>query len=311
MKRFFSLLLITSMALSLSACKLFHFHSYNAATCTEPRTCTGCGKTEGEALGHAYSVLSTSASCTEGGSHVHTCSRCGHSFIDNETEALGHTEGEWITETEATCQIEGTKKCCCKTCGELLSTETIPITDHLDEYGKCKFCGKVLDSYRALACYVKNNSRYNKDTKEHYLYSETAEGTVYIYTNETAETLRFEHVKTDGELLIVSALQLEKGNDSHKANLSIDSLGSAADESKTETAYGTLDAKNFNLPTEPTFSSYYPEFLREFADANYSSPSLEALMGECTHQLLTEISKLLKNLSMGVTLSALGFANYS
>lgn len=311
MKRFISLLLIASMALSLSACKLFHFHSYNAATCTEPRTCTGCGKTEGEALGHAYSVLSTAATCTEGGRHVHTCARCGDSFIDNETEALGHKEGEWVSETEATCQNEGTKKCYCATCGELLSTETVPPTDHFDEYGKCKFCGKVLDNFKALTCYVKNNSRYNKDTKEHYLYSETANGTVYIYTNEAAEALRFELIEAKDGNRTVTALQFEKDSTSHKVSLSLTPLDSTAESTAEETAYGILDAKAFNHPTEPTFSSFYPKFLRGFTDAYYSSPSLEALMSECAHELLTELSALLKTLSMGVTLSDLGFVNYA
>lgn len=29
-----------------------HHHEWKEATCTEPKTCTGCGETEGEALGH-------------------------------------------------------------------------------------------------------------------------------------------------------------------------------------------------------------------------------------------------------------------
>ena len=38
-------------------------HSYSAATCTNPKTCTGCGKTEGTALGHSTGGVK--------------CSKCG------------------------------------------------------------------------------------------------------------------------------------------------------------------------------------------------------------------------------------------
>ena len=48
MKRFsITLLLLALMLLSACGCK----HTFSAATCTEPETCTACGETNGEALG--------------------------------------------------------------------------------------------------------------------------------------------------------------------------------------------------------------------------------------------------------------------
>ena len=52
-KQLISLLLITAMALTLCACG--HQHTWVEATCTEPKTCSECGETEGEALGHQFS----------------------------------------------------------------------------------------------------------------------------------------------------------------------------------------------------------------------------------------------------------------
>ena len=54
-------------------------HSYSSATCTEPKTCSICSKTDGNPLGHLYS----SATCTK----PRICSIC------NKTDgsALGHT----------------------------------------------------------------------------------------------------------------------------------------------------------------------------------------------------------------------------
>jgi len=66
-------------------------HEWVEATCIAPKTCTRCGKTEGEALGHSVPTLS----CTEGGK----CERCG-----KEVEALGHLTPNLSCTTGDTCQ---------------------------------------------------------------------------------------------------------------------------------------------------------------------------------------------------------------
>ena len=68
-----------------------HVHSYSDATCLLPATCTGCGLTEGEALGHSIE----GATCTTAG----TCSVCGETAGD----PLGHS-----------CDFKGI----CTVCGE-------------------------------------------------------------------------------------------------------------------------------------------------------------------------------------------------
>ncbi len=50
MKKAFALFLILSL-IFLSGCG--HEHSWQEATCTQPRTCSECGETEGEPLGHS------------------------------------------------------------------------------------------------------------------------------------------------------------------------------------------------------------------------------------------------------------------
>ena len=50
MKKAFALFLILSLFL-LSGCG--HEHSWQEATCTQPKTCADCGETEGEPLGHS------------------------------------------------------------------------------------------------------------------------------------------------------------------------------------------------------------------------------------------------------------------
>lgn len=50
MKKAFALLLVLSLVF-LSGCG--HEHSWQEATCTQPKTCSECGETEGEPLGHS------------------------------------------------------------------------------------------------------------------------------------------------------------------------------------------------------------------------------------------------------------------
>ena len=75
-------------------------HNMSEATCTEPATCTACGYTEGEALGHNMSE----ATCTEPA----TCTACGYT----EGETLGHNM------SEATCTEPST----CSNCGLTVGT---------------------------------------------------------------------------------------------------------------------------------------------------------------------------------------------
>jgi hypothetical protein len=93
------------------------------ATCTEPKTCSVCGATEGNALGHSWNV----ATCTE----PKTCAVCG----TTEGNPLGHT---WA---DATC----TEPKSCSVCG---TTEGIPKGHEWQaatctEAKKCVVCGET------------------------------------------------------------------------------------------------------------------------------------------------------------------------
>ncbi len=99
-------------------------HEWKEATCTEPKTCTKCDKTEGEALGHTW----VEATCSE----AKHCSVCGQT----EGEPLAHT---WV---EATC-AEAKH---CSVCGE---TEGEPLEHTLTEANyqqaaTCEVCGETV-----------------------------------------------------------------------------------------------------------------------------------------------------------------------
>ena len=134
---------IVSLVLYAALFSGCHEHSWIDATCTEPRTCSECSETEGEALGHVWNE----ATCTE----PETCSRCG----TTKGKALGHEYGEWITIREATLSEEGEKSRICSLCGfeEIVSIPVISNAEaeevllSAEEYMKN---GNLIDAKTAL-----------------------------------------------------------------------------------------------------------------------------------------------------------------
>jgi len=111
-------------------------HKYQDATCTKPKTCSDCGHEEGETAEHDW----LDATCTK----PQTCAVCGleegevieHEWQEatctepktcaqcglTEGEELGHTRGEW-TETVAPTLVEGgTEELHCTVCDEELDS---------------------------------------------------------------------------------------------------------------------------------------------------------------------------------------------
>lgn len=112
-------LLALAMVLSMTACG--HQHTWSDATCTTPKTCSECGKTEGEVLAHDWQEATCAA--------PRTCSLCK----ETEGEALPHT---W---EEVTCAAPKT----CSVCGET-EGEALPHTLTEANYQSpavCTVCG--------------------------------------------------------------------------------------------------------------------------------------------------------------------------
>ena len=52
----------------------------------------------------------TAATCTEGGYTLETCKNCGDTKKTNETEAVGHDDGEWKMTAEAQLGVAGSRE---------------------------------------------------------------------------------------------------------------------------------------------------------------------------------------------------------
>ena len=105
-------------------------HEWKQATCTEPETCDRCGDTKGEALGHDVTSWETvkKATCTHKGKREGACTRCGE-IQTRTTKRKDHTFGDWATVKEATCTEEGVSKRTCTACGKE-ETKSIAMVDH-------------------------------------------------------------------------------------------------------------------------------------------------------------------------------------
>ena len=96
----------------------------------EVRTCGRCGNVETretEPLGHEYEAEIVEPACTEGGYTLYECVRCGDGYRDDETEALGHSYGEWETVSPAECESGGEEIRTCGRCGNVEMRETEPL----------------------------------------------------------------------------------------------------------------------------------------------------------------------------------------
>ena len=93
----------------------------------------GGGMKLAASVNHAHKYVSevTEPTCTEGGYTTHTCSRCGDSYTDSETQAAGHTPGAAVKENVVEPQIgkAGSYEAVvrCTKCGAEISRETVTV----------------------------------------------------------------------------------------------------------------------------------------------------------------------------------------
>ena len=116
--------------------KIGNWYVTKNASCTEDgqerRDCQNCDHYETrviEATGHDYKSVVTDPTCTEQGYTTHTCSVCGHSYVDSYVNPTGHKFGNWTVVKAATCTEDGTERRDCANCDHY-ETRTVEATGH-------------------------------------------------------------------------------------------------------------------------------------------------------------------------------------
>ncbi len=99
-----------------------HIHIWTDATCTDPKTCSACSETEGDALGHNF---------VEG-----VCSVCQAADPSICTHA---NKSEYTV--DATCTADGEQGTKCDNCNEKFDVTVLPKLGHdIDKHGACTRC---------------------------------------------------------------------------------------------------------------------------------------------------------------------------
>ncbi len=94
-----ALVFVVVLALGITSCEGFPGlgnaceHEWLDATCTTPKTCSLCGATDGEALGHNYGAweTKTEATCSTEGELASVCANCNGERVET-LAATGHNE---------------------------------------------------------------------------------------------------------------------------------------------------------------------------------------------------------------------------
>ena len=97
-------------------------HNWTPATCIAPKTCSVCGATEGDALGHTEGTEWKS----DADNHWHVCTVAGCGVVIDSSKAAH--EFEWKIDKEATATEKGSKHEECKVCGYKKAAVEIPAT---------------------------------------------------------------------------------------------------------------------------------------------------------------------------------------
>lgn len=172
-----------------------HIHNHKEKETVEP-TCVEDGRSEflcecGDeysvdlaATGHNYSKTIVEADCENGGYTRYTCAKCGDSYDEDVTNALGHAWGSWKTVKEATTSAAGEKQSSCSRCGKTRS-EALPKLESSSSSGD--FASEVVR--------LVNIERANHGLpalKENAALGEFAQ------VRSTEIVSKFEHVRPDG-----------------------------------------------------------------------------------------------------------------
>lgn len=78
------------------------------------------------ATNHTYVAVVTAPTCTEDGYTTHTCTKCGDSYTDNQTNAVGHAYGAWTITAAPTMSAPGEARRICTNDESHVETVELP-----------------------------------------------------------------------------------------------------------------------------------------------------------------------------------------
>lgn len=132
MNKFYKILLCSLIIIFISGCNnnLLHKHTWEEATCTKPQTCTECGETIGETLGHS--------------TNIGMCSRCGEKINEELVLDIVSISGKISTITnKAFSYVDSASYYTNYSKYNLAYNELMKVTEYLEEI--IDICGDYIE----------------------------------------------------------------------------------------------------------------------------------------------------------------------
>ncbi|MBQ7355680.1 MAG: hypothetical protein IJW62_09195 [Clostridia bacterium] len=180
-------------------------------------------------LPHSYTAVVTAPTCTEGGYTTYTCD-CGHSYVADYTEVIGHVGGTpiYVIESQVTCTTNGIMHVItsCTECGHEISRDTIvtpakghvagapvqenyvaPTVDAEGGYDMVTYCGVCGEELSSVHHTVAKLEPVAKNTATGKIYATlaaaikaaTAGDTIVLLANVTEDVTVSKDITIDGD----------------------------------------------------------------------------------------------------------------
>ena len=187
----------------LSACGCDH--RFTEATCTTAKTCTVCGETEGEALGHlkGEAIISEEATIFNYGKKIRPCARCGMELTSERYELVNfYADGKFLFSAEELTEKYNNvaEKVSSSIDAKCVNYENNAATE-IDLGG-----AKLYLSYYGKGNYVSYGEKDSKDITEMEILIDAA--TAKEYTGEIAEALIYYFISIDPLMSMESATDM-------------------------------------------------------------------------------------------------------
>lgn len=164
-------------------------------TCTQSgysgdRSCNNCDHIEYgstvDATGHSYDATVTEPNCVAKGFTTYVCSICSDRYVDNYTDATGHTLGEPANATSPTCTESGySGDRSCINCTHIEYGSTVEATGHSFANGSCSVCGEA-DTPKETT--IESEHPYASNSNEEWTVSFEGASSMEITFSDDTET---------------------------------------------------------------------------------------------------------------------------
>lgn len=236
-------------------------HKWKDATCTEQKTCTVCGETEGKALGHKWE----DATCTE----PKTCSRCK----ETQGDPAGHKVEEWKVTKEATCSSEGEETGKCTVCGESV-TQKIDKKDHtpgdwvVTEEAQWNLPGKRTKACTVCGEVVESEEYELSDEEKETIFKASCQSYSYDQIARDPDSYNLEHAVYTGK--VVQVMNGDDGGMTYRINITPTSWGGYED---------TIYVKLYDYAADRMTSNVLEDDIVTVWGYNFSTITYKSVMG--------------------------------